>query len=207
MQAGVKRSSFRITFLMAGLIVLTACVTKLPAPAVQPPAPARAPDVLQHVLDYQGWLAQQTPESLQAEMQRLEQVPVQPRAQLEKALLLAQRHQPDDLDAALSVAAALLASADAQAAPWRQAIAVLMPHWQADLQEQKRLQAELAQQTQQLRDAQRKNEQLSDKAEQLEQKLDALKSIELKLPKPSGNAPAASLPKPAAVPQTRSPAS
>lgn len=191
--------------LLACFFLLSACAAKPVTAPAAPPAP-REPDVVQQVVDYQGWLVQQTPESLAAEIERLEKTAT-PRAQLEHALLLAQRHQPADLEEALAVLANLQASTDPAAATWRQVATALAPAWRADLQEQKRLREQLDKQSQQMRDTQRRADQLNEKVEQLGQKLDALKSIELNLPKPASTPPAPNLPNPAATPQPRNPAS
>ena len=98
-------------FSLVCLVLLTACVA---APAPKAPAAAplpREPEVLQQVLDYQAWLAQQAEESLIAESLRLEQAGTA-RAVLEKALLRARSHDVAALEEALAVLAPLQLSTD-----------------------------------------------------------------------------------------------
>ncbi|MGH8493222.1 MAG: hypothetical protein ACRERR_08980 [Moraxellaceae bacterium] len=194
--------------LLLACSLLAACASK---PVPPPPVPvAKAPEVLALATDYQDRLMALSPEALQAEETRLAPLNSFP-AQVERALLLAQRRQGDDLLRAQALMQALSLSTAAGVEPWRPLARLLAGSWLTELTEQKRLQEQLAQQTQQLRESQRKNEQLSDRVEQLGHKLDALKSIELNLPKPAGSNPPASLPNPAPAnapgPATRSPAS
>lgn len=171
-------------FSLACLVLLTACVSA-PAPKVPAAAPLpREPEVVQLVLDYQAWLAQQSEESLRAESLRLEQAGTA-RAVLEKALLRARPHDVAALEEALAVLAPLQLSTEPSARHWQPVAAVLALAWQADLQVQKQLLEQQEKLAQQLRDSQRRNEQLNDRVEQLGDKLEALKSIELNLPKPA----------------------
>ena len=210
LRLGVKSA---LLLLVCALLAagLSACVAR---PLAAAPEPVKAkPDTVQHASDYQAWLQTQTPEALAAELARLDATS-SARAAMEKALLLARRHAPADLAAALAQLDAVLLATTEDAPPWQPLARLLQPVWQADLQEQKRLQEQLEKQASQLRDSQRKVDQLNEKVEQLDHKLEALKSIELNLPKPAGNTPPASLPGPAAVPApaslpaaSRSPAS
>lgn len=195
------------------LPLLAACA----AQSVHEDAPVAAvvktgPDAVQHASEYLRWLQTQSPQALLAESARLEATATV-QAGMEKALLLARRQQPGDLEAALALLEVISLSPESAARPWQPLASLLAPLWRADYQEQKRLLEQAEKQALLLRDSQRRVDQLNEKVEQLGHKLDALKSIELNLPKPAGSPAPSGQPNPAssapasAPAATRSPAS